>query len=499
MLSELNRSLLANNPYEQLLQQVILIESQPRQRIEQRISTSQRQSDILGDLDSSISALYSLTEKFNDIISNPLEGRSASISDDSYFTVAATDGASAGAHTLQTLRLASTDTRLSSQYTAAGTTLRSFFDTNGSQTFTINVSAPTEADEDNREDVSVTVNPTSATDEDILQEISVAINDAMSAAVTAETIEDDNKASSSVVNETTDTARLTLRSGETGYSKRISFTDSANGLLAALDLSNAAVASGTGGGYVTDLGTSEADSLLNNKFTLDGLTIYRASNQVSDALSGATISLKEVQTDPLDFTIGPDTEGIKSQIADFVTKYNSIVTQLVGSTMVDGDLGLRGVFAGDPTMRSLRFNLRTDIAATVTSQSAGQVQSIAEIGISISEDGSLSLDDEDAFEDALESNPAALKALFTGSDGIAVRLETRLKSYLGADGILDNRVDVLDDSIRRFNTDLKAFDERMGRREAQLRLQYAKIQEAISGFQSQQRFLGSFGGGGGLF
>lgn len=493
---------MANNPYEQLLTQIIRIESQPRQALEQRLSMTQRQSDILGDMDSSVSALHSLMETFNDTITSPLDGRAASISDDSYFGATAAEGAVSGSHTMKVERLASTDTRLSKQYTSVDGDLRSYFDTNGSQTFTISVAAPTDVDEDNREDVSVTVDPDVALteNEDILQYISTTINEAMNAAMDAETIQSDEKAVASMVNETTDTARFTLRSGQTGFENRVTFTDSANGLLAALDVSNAAVASGTGGGYVTDLGTTESNSLLNSKFNLDGLTMYRSDNQVSDALTGVTLNLKEVQTTSLDFSVGPDVEGIKSQVSDFITKYNEIVTQLAGSTMIDGDLGVRGVFAGDPTMRSLRFNLRNDIAATVTSQSAGMVQSIAELGIKISEDGSLSIDDDDIFDEAIESDPIAFKALFTGSDGIAQRLEARLDGYLGADGIFDNRVDVLDDSVRRIGDQLKDFDDRMYRRENQLRAQYAKIQESISLFQGQQQFMsGLIGGGGGFF
>ncbi len=322
----------------------------------------------------------------------------------------------------------------------------------------------------------------------------------MNAAVDAETIDSDEKAVASMVNETSDTARFTLRSGQTGFENRVTFGDSANGLLAALEVNTAAVASGTGGGYVTDIGTSESDSLLNSKFVLDGLTMYRSSNQVSDALSGVTLNLKEVQTTSLDFSVGPDVEGIRGQVTDFISKYNDIVTELAGSTMIDGTLGLRGVFAGDPTMRSLRFNLRNDIAATVTSQSSGMVQSIAELGIKISEDGSLSIEDDDIFDEAVESDPVAFKALFTGSDGIAQRLESRLDGYLGADGVFDNRVDVLDDSVRRINDQLKDFDDRMYRRENQLRAQYAKIQESISLFQGQQQFMsGLIGGGGGFF
>jgi flagellar hook-associated protein 2 len=491
---------MANNPYEQLLQQIVRIESQPRADLEQRLKTTQRQSDILGDLDSSISAFHGLAESFTDIISSPLDGRAAALADESFFTATAAEGAVSGSHTMKTERLASTDTRLSNQYTSAGSSLRSFFDTNGSQTFTISVSAPTDVDEDNREDVSVTVNPLLDEDDEILQEIATAINDAMDAALDAETIERDDRSVASMVNETTDTARLTLRSGRTGFSNRMTFTDSPDSLLTTLGLNTAVVASGTTGGYVTDVGTSESDSELNSKFVLDGLTMYRASNQVSDALSGITLNMKDVQTANLDFTVGPDSEGIKSQISDFITKYNSIVTQLAGSTMVDGDLGLRGVFAGDASIRGLRFNLRNDIATAVTSQAAGSVQSIAELGISIAEDGSLSITDDEVFTDTLESDPSAFKELFTGSDGIATRVQDRLESYLGADGILDNRVDLLDDTARRINSQMDSFDDRMQRREAQLRQQYAKIQESISAFQGQQQLLTSISGGGsGLF
>jgi flagellar hook-associated protein 2 len=359
------------------------------------------------------------------------------------------------------------------------------------------VSAPTDVDEDNREDVSVTVNPVLDEDEDILQEIATAINDAMDAALDAETIERDDRSVASMVNETTDTARLTLRSGRTGYSNRMTFTDSGDSLLTTLGLNTAGVASGTSGGYVTDIGTGESDSELNSKFVLDGLTMYRASNQVSDALSGVTINMKDVQTANLDFTVGPDTEGIKSQISDFITKYNSIVTQLAGSTMVDGDLGLRGVFAGDASIRGLRFNLRNDIATAVSSQAEGSVQSIAELGISIAEDGSLSITDDEVFNDTIESDPSAFKELFTGSDGIATRVQDRLESYLGADGILDNRVDLLDENARRINIQMDSFDDRMQRRESQLRQQYAKIQESISAFQGQQQMLTTISGGGG--
>src|SRR5690606_12351559 len=111
--------------------------------------------------------------------------------------------------------------------------------------------------------------------------------------------------------ETTSTARLTLKSGQTGYTNRLSFLDSAGGLLAMLEINAGVVASGTGGGQVASIGTSEMDSELNSVFVLNGLTIYRDSNTVSDALTDVTINLKEAGTGPREFNVDADQNGIK--------------------------------------------------------------------------------------------------------------------------------------------------------------------------------------------
>jgi flagellar hook-associated protein 2 len=438
-------------------------------------------------------------ESFTDSISGSLDGRSVSAPEDAGFSATATSDAASGSHTIQVLQLAASDTRVSGRYADSGTTLRTFFDTNGSQTFTISVAAPTDADPDYRETISVTVNPAGADDSAILNEIATAIDDAMQAAVDAGTISDSEAAAASVVNETSDSARLSLRSGSSGYAGRLTFSDSASGLLSTMGVTNAAVFSGDGGGQVADVGTSETDSDLNARFVLDGLTIYRSSNQVYDALSGVTLRLSEVMDAQETFTVGPDTEGTKEQISDFIAKYNALVSELKGATQVDADLEIRAVFAGDSTLRSLRFGLRNDVASQVSGQPTDGPFSITDLGISIGEDGTLTLEDEEALDDALESSPGAVASLFTSADGIATRLETRLDAYLGADGIFDNRIDILDESVTRIKEQIERFEERMARREEQLRQQYAKIQESISVFQGQQQNLMGFLGQSGVF
>ncbi|GIV59759.1 MAG: flagellar hook-associated protein 2 [Rhodothermaceae bacterium] len=493
MVSALFESLKANDPYELLISQILQIESQPRRDLELKRSTQERMKKALDDLDSNVSALHTLLTSFTDTLSNPFGARTATLPDTTSFTVTASDDAPPGSHTLQVHRLASTDTRLSKQFTSSGTSLRSFFDTYGAQTFEISVASPTDADPNNRVAISVMVNPTGTTDDDILDEIAAAIKTAMDDAVDSGLIKSTEAGSASVVKETSDTSRLTLRSGQTGYANRLEFTDSADGLLTLLEVNKNEVASGTGGGQVTRVGTGETDSDLNAKFTLDGLTLYRSTNQVTDALDGLTLTLKQAG-DPVDFSVGSDTEGIKGQIKDFIAKYNAVLNLINSKTQVDGDLDIRADFAGDSLLTGLRFGMRSEIARQVSGQPAGAPTLLAQIGIETNEDGTLVLKDEEKLTKALEENPEAVQNLFAGSDGVATRLKTRLDAYLGADGLIENRIDSIEQRIFRLDGQIKDFDERLALREQQLREQFAKLQEAIALFQGQQQFLGGLFG-----
>lgn len=502
MLGATAAALRANDPYEQLISQMIQIERQPQFDMQSQKRAQEFNKAVMSDLDSTLSTLHTRLESFTDLFSNPFDGRTASLAtDEKAYSVSATDTSTFGSHTLNVERLATADSRISQQYTSSGTSLRTFFDTNGAQTFSISVLSPTEADANARDSIDVTINPTGTTDEEILGEISSAINTAMTTAVDGETIKDGEKSIASVVKETSGTARLTLRSGKTGYNGRLQFTDSANSLLSQLQINSASVASGTNGGQVVSVGTSETDSLLNSRFVLDGLTLYRDSNQVTDALTGTTINLKQVSSAASEFSIAPDATTITDEVKSFLTQYNDVLSFIQGRSSVDAATGTRGVFAGDTTFTSLRFNMRTDVVQSVTGQPTDGPQAITDLGITIENDGTLTLSDEDALLAAVEKDSDAVKTLFSASDGIANRLKTRLDEYLGVNGIIDNREDAIDDRINRLDDRISNFDFRLQIRENQLRSQFAQLQETVAVVQGQSATISNFffGSGGGGF
>jgi flagellar hook-associated protein 2 len=495
MISPRSNPLTGNDPYEQLIAQTIQIERQPQRELKSERGEQKRLKGVLKDFDSELSALHGQLESLTDTVSNPFESRAATTTGSTdAFSVSGSDAASIGSHTLKVDRLASADGRISKQYTTDGTALRDFFDANGAQTFSIGVATPTDANPEARTDVSVTVDPTGTTDGEILGDVRTAIDDAMAGAVDDGTITAEQRASVSVVNETSTTARLSMRSAQTGFGGRLTFTDSGNGLLAELEANANTVASGTGGGQITEVGTSETNSKLNSQFTLDGLTLYRDSNRVTDALEGVTLSLESVSDTASSFEVAPDSKGMKREVQSFINTYNGVLEFIERKARVDGETGERGDFAGERAFTGLRFDMRNDAIRSVSGLPE-DTNSLGDIGIVMGEDGTLSLDDEEALLAAAEENPSAVQDLFASDDGVATRLKERVDGFVKTGGVIETRQEGIENGIDRLNDRIEGIDERLSRREEQLRQRFNRIKEAISAVQGQQQALGLFGPG----
>ncbi len=474
-------ALRGNDPFEQLIRATIQIESEPKFRLEDRKESQEGQKKVLQDLDGKISSLHSLLRNFTDQLSNPFRARTANVPEGSPFSITANDRATTGNHNLRVDRLAKTDTRVSNQF-ADPQEARNL---NGS--FSFSVAAPSDEDPDNRVTLTVEVDG-----DDSLADISAKINDVSHQAIQDGLITNDQRPDASVIQESTESARLVLRAGDTGFSNRIMFEDDPNGVLADLGISNDAIAEDGNGGMITEIGTSATNSELNSKFELNGLTLFRDSNQVDDAIDNVTIDLNRAGDPAETFSIGTDTESVVEDVEEFIEQYNELVDFVRNSGRVDGESGRRGPLAGDQTASSLRFGLRNQLIQQVDGQPEGAPSRLADIGLELDRDGKLSLADEDALVAAAENDPESLFGFFGGPDGIASRMREQLDRFTGTDGIMRNRIRSMDDQIRRTDRRISAQEARLVRREEQLRNQFANFQQSIEQLQGQQARMSGF-------
>jgi flagellar hook-associated protein 2 len=463
---------------EGLVGQYRSVEEIPRITLEGKKEALESRMQALTDLDSNLSALYKLNERFSDILLNVFNTKTADSSDTALFTVTAGSTALAGSHDLEISRLASVDTRVSQQYVATDSDFTSILT---DQSFGLIVAHPTDADPSNTEEITVTISAStfSQTNEEVLQDIANAINDAMSAAATAETIESDERAVASVVSEESGVTRLVLRSGQSGETYALQFNDT-DGLLASLEVNAGVQSSGTSGGYI------KAASELSAQFTLDGLSFTRDSNFVDDALEGVSIQLLGTTTVAESISITSDTESVKQEVQDFMDAYNGIIEFLNEQTDVEGE------FRGDSTYSTLKYQLRAIVTAQVTDVATSEYDRLSEIGVGVNRDGTLYWEDDEAFETALSTNASLISDLFVATDGITVTLNNFIVDYTESSGIISNSKKTVDASLSYQETRLDNFDDRLEKKVQRFMDDLLRLQSVYLEVQQQSSFFANF-------
>ncbi len=478
------------NSIEYLVQQYMQIEARPRNKLAQQRDLLSSKNTVLTELDSKLSVLKTKVDRLTDPNTDYFATKLATGSNNDQFTISAAASTNLGNHSLTVDRLASSDTRVSQQYTDTSTVLQTAFSSD--QTFSIFVANPTTADANNRAQIDVTISAAdfAADDGTALDSIRDAINTAMSDAVAAGTIENDEVAHASVISEQNGKSRLVIRANQSGYANRLTFGESTGNLLQSLQVNSASQSTGTAGGYITLVGTDETTSMLNSKFNIDGLNFYRDTNNVTDAINGLTIRLLDTFTTTESITVTPDGEGVKAEIQGFLDAYNDVINSLKKNAQIDPVTYKRGVLADDIVYRGMSNSLRSAIGGEVSAASSALYQHLYKIGIEADSNGNLSFTDSDAFTTALETNSNYVSDIFNATDGIGVVIKNYIDNFVAVGGTIDSSKENIDANIKNLDNRISSMDDLLNVRENQLRSQFSEMQAMMAKLSSQMSFFG---------
>jgi flagellar hook-associated protein 2 len=157
----------------------------------------------------------------------------------------------------------------------------------------------------------------------------------------------------------------------------------------------------------------------NANFTVNGVSLTRSTNKVTDAVDGMTFTLKQGgQTGVSTLTVAQDATGTSAALQDFITKYNQLVkdykTASTATKNADGSIA-QAPLSNDLTTRSMMANLKAALlGASAGLSSDATYKSLASVGVTNQADGTLYLNSY-AFQQALNADPASVQSLFTFS------------------------------------------------------------------------------------
>ena len=375
----------------------------------------------------------------------------ATSSDSTVFTASAETGAVAGIYSLSVTKLAQAQQLVSKPIPGDGSAVV------GTGTLKVSLGAAS---------FNVTLNSTN----DTVAGLATAINSAAG-----------NPGVTATVITGTDGAHLVLSSTVTGAANTIQVAETDTGnALSALTYS-------TGSANYTE-NTAAQDA----QFSISGIAHTSASNSVTDALSGVTLNL--LKTTPgtgagssVNLTVASDTGSITTNVGALVTAYNALVGSIGSLGSYDSTTGTAGPMLGDPLLTGIQNEVRSTLYSIVNNGSS-TFNSLASVGITTKSDGTLSLNPS-KLQTALTSAPAAVSALFSGTNGIATRLNTQLTADLGSGGSIDSRSKTLVKQENALTQQSKDLDKQMATLTASLTQQYASLNTLLSSLQSTSAAL----------
>lgn len=147
------------------------------------------------------------------------------------------------------------------------------------------------------------------------------------------------------------------------------------------------------------------------RLTINGLSIRRASNEITDAIEGVTLSLSDTTTGSVRIDVSRDTAAVQGKIKSFVEAYNKLQQQITALTKYDAENKKASALTGDALVRNLNSKLRSLLTDPLRVLEGGAVRSLADLGIVSKRDGTLEIDNA-KLDKALSAHFEEIGALF---------------------------------------------------------------------------------------
>ena len=250
----------------------------------------------------------------------------------------------------------------------------------------------------------------------------------------------------------------------------------------AIDPDNPSVPAGSNTSYALQ---ASQDARIN----VDGITVTRGSNTISDVLEGVTLTLTKETTAAASLSIAEDFSGARSAIDAFVKAYNDTQTTLKNLTNYNAETRTAATLTGDSSARSIQSQVRNLVSGALSG--LGDTTRLADIGVTFDKDGKLSVDGS-KLDTALKDPNRDVAAFFTGSGdfkGLAATVSDGLKNFIDAGGLLAGRTEGLNASIKLIGKQREAFEARLESVQKRYQAQFTALDSTIASMTQTSNYL----------
>jgi len=149
---------------------------------------------------------------------------------------------------------------------------------------------------------------------------------------------------------------------------------------------------------------------LDAKVSIDGLSIFRSSNTISDALGGVTLTLKQASTATVSMNISIDTASLRNNVQSFVDAYNKVQSLVNSQFVLDAKTGTTGVLAGEAVLTSIQSTLSSSLLQVIPGLASDR-NTMVSVGIEPDAAGVLNINPT-LFDKFITTDPTAIRDVF---------------------------------------------------------------------------------------
>ena len=262
---------------------------------------------------------------------------------------------------------------------------------------------------------------------------------------------------------------------------------------------------------VSEHNTTRLQSGRDAFISVNGLSVKRSSNLITDVIPGVTINLNTpvtpatgeisalTEADTKYSALAATTLNVAVAAGDssnevfrtFVTAFNELVDFYKEQTKAAADPAKRGTLANDPNMRSFMERLKS-LYSNGIRLSDGTTLTFGSIGIVLQVDGRLEVDEGDfalAISNGLQSK--LNNGVIIGYESATVNFTRYMTDSLKKDGIVSSRITNIEDEQDRLQDKIDELNQKLSLVETRYYKQYAALDALLFRLQAVNGALNS--------
>ena len=160
----------------------------------------------------------------------------------------------------------------------------------------------------------------------------------------------------------------------------------------------------------TDKTLTQSVAAADASFTIDGISMTRSDNTITDLYSGYTLQLLATNSSVTNISATENTSTIEGYMQDFVDSYNNLILNINALNTAGASLETSGPLVSDSTVTRILRTLRTYSSTSITGYEGGPY-TMSLLGVATQRDGTLTFN-KNTFKNTVAANTNILNAFF---------------------------------------------------------------------------------------